>query len=400
MISPEFPDNEHKRQQAVESYGLLDTLPEDRFDGLTAIISEICETPIALITLLDKNRNFLKSHHGIPFNESPRELSFCGHAINQDEPLMIVEDARKDPRFHDNPLITDQGAVFYAGALLINPDGYKLGTICVYDTKPRKLNESQKSSLKILANQVIILLEQILKNQELELLKEQLKRKNRNLEKFTELVSHDLKSPVNNILLLTDFLKQENPDLSSESLGYIKMLQQSSNALKDYINGTLEYYKSDEFIPVTTSRFTAKGLVDEIQSLSNVHSEASITLENNTTFIEANQPALLQIMNNLLVNAIKYNDKEEILIHIRVDEDKHFYKFQIADNGIGIKAELTDRIFGLYEKLGEVDRYGNQGNGIGLATVKNIVSRLGGEIQVSSIYGKGSTFTFTVKKND
>lgn len=400
MISPEFPDNEHKRQQAVESYGLLDTLPEDRFDGLTAIISEICETPIALITLLDKNRNFLKSHHGIPFNESPRELSFCGHAINQDEPLMIVEDARKDPRFHDNPLVTDQGAIFYAGALLVNPDGYKLGTICVYDTKPRKLNESQKSSLKILANQVMILLEQILKNQELELLKEQLKRKNRNLEKFTELVSHDLKSPVNNILLLTDFLKQENPDLSSESLGYIKMLQQSSNALKDYINGTLEYYKSDEFIPVTTSRFTAKELVDELQSLSNIHSEASITLENNTTFIEANQPALLQIMNNLLVNAIKYNDKEEILIHIKVDEDQDFYKFHIADNGIGIKAELTDRIFGLYEKLGEVDRYGNQGNGIGLATVKNIVSRLGGEIQVSSIYGEGSTFTFTIKKND
>lgn len=399
MIAPEFPDNEYKRQKAVESYGLLDTMPEASFDGLTTIISQICETPIALITLLDKDRNFLKSHRGIPFNESPRKLSFCGHAINQDDPLMIVEDAREDPRFHDNPLVTEQGAVFYAGATIVNPDGYKLGTICVYDTKPRILREDQKNALKILAQQVMILFDQILKNKELQILKEDLIRKNLNLEKFTALVSHDLKSPVNNLLLLTDFLKQENTNLSDESLGYITMLQQSSNALKDYINGTLEYYKSDELIPLKTSRFTMDELVEELQSLSNINSEARITVENHTSLLEANKPALLQIMNNLVVNAIKYNDKKEVLIHIKVDEDQHFYTFQITDNGIGIKEESIEHIFGLYEKLGVVDRFGNQGNGIGLATVQNIVTRLGGTIKVVSTYGKSSTFTFTIEKN-
>ena len=121
MIAPDFPDNEIQRQTAVEKYMLLDTLPEDCYDNITALMAYVCETPISLVTLLDKKRNFLKSHHGIPFNEFPREISFCGHAINSDDMITIVEDARLDKRFVDNPLVTEYQAIFYAGVPLIDP---------------------------------------------------------------------------------------------------------------------------------------------------------------------------------------------------------------------------------------------------------------------------------------
>lgn len=133
-----------QRLEAVRSYNLLDTLPEKDFDNITALTASICEVPISLVTLVDADRNFLKSHYGISFSESPRDISFCGHAILEESGLFIVEDARKDPRFQDNPLVKDMNAIFYAGVRLTNPDGYPLGTLCVLDTKPRTLSKSQK----------------------------------------------------------------------------------------------------------------------------------------------------------------------------------------------------------------------------------------------------------------
>ncbi|GAB3002799.1 hypothetical protein GCM10027284_20760 [Cyclobacterium sediminis] len=141
MIPPRLPDNEKRRQFEVNKYQLLDTIPESSYDNITALMAYICDAPISLITLLDKDRNFLKSHYGLPFNESPRAISFCGHAINSQDAITIVEDSRKDERFHDNPLVTEHQAIFYAGAPLTNSEGFKLGTLCVYDTKPRKLTK-------------------------------------------------------------------------------------------------------------------------------------------------------------------------------------------------------------------------------------------------------------------
>lgn len=133
MIEPTFPKNEQERQLAVERYEILDTLPETCFDDITALICDISGAPISLITMLDRDRNYLKSHHGVPFTESPRNISFCGHAINSGDEIMIVEDARLDERFHDNPLVSEFNAIFYAGVPLQTPDGYKLGTLCIYD---------------------------------------------------------------------------------------------------------------------------------------------------------------------------------------------------------------------------------------------------------------------------
>lgn len=399
MIFPRIPKNERKRQIAVENYGLLDTPEEENFDTITSIISQICEAPIALITLLDKERNFLKSHLGLPFRESPRDISFCGHTINESELMMIVEDTRTDVRFQDNPLVKEHNAIFYAGVSLINNDGYKLGTLCIYDHKPRNLSEGQKKILYSLAKQVVMLFEQRIQNDKLRLLKDSLERKNKNLEKFAAVVSHDLKSPINNIISLTNLLKKENQDLPKDSLMYINYLQKSSESLRSYIDGLLSFYKSDELVGLDIKKCHLQELLEECRHIADANSEASITLHTPLEHIFTNETALKQILINLLTNAIKYNDKDQILIDVSCKEDEDFYYWTVGDNGVGIADKHLIKIFDIFGRLGDVDRFGNQGNGIGLATTQKIINTLGGKIHVSSKVGEGSIFSFTIEKN-
>ena len=148
------PKNEEKRLKVLWQYDILDTVPEEVFDDLAELASHICEAPIALITLVDEKRQWFKARIGTSVKETTRDISFCAHAILQDE-LFIVSDASKDPRFKKNPMVTGQPKVrFYAGAPLKSPDGYALGTLCVVDSKPRILRDEQKQSLRILARHV------------------------------------------------------------------------------------------------------------------------------------------------------------------------------------------------------------------------------------------------------
>src|SRR5436190_14980340 len=124
MIPPQTPANEQERLQALYEYDILDTLPEKDFDYLTRIAAQICDTPISLITLIDSSRQWFKSHHGIDVQETGKELSFCAHAINTPQQIMVVPDTRLDERFADNPFVTGEpNAVFYAGVPLVTEKG-------------------------------------------------------------------------------------------------------------------------------------------------------------------------------------------------------------------------------------------------------------------------------------
>lgn len=400
MIAPEIPKNEHLRQKAVEKYGLLDTVPEESFDSITRLISYICDAPIALITLIDNDRNFLKSHHGIPFNESPREISFCGHAINSDEPIMIVEDSRKDERFHDNPLVEDHGAIFYAGVPLVNSDGYKLGTLCVYDNKPRTLNESQINALMDLSKQVMSLYEQKYNNLKLRKFQTHLEERNENLKKFASVVSHDLKSPLSNIVMLTDLLKEENQDnLNEESLQYLNYLKTSSLSLRDYIDGLLQFYKSDHTINQEKENIDFSSFFEKIKELTITGNNVVFEYPTHHRTFYANKNALEQVFLNLITNAIKYNNKDTPVVSIGFEETDSHYLFSVKDNGNGISEHEKSKIFDLFTTLGKEDRDGNKGSGIGLATVKKIISSLNGTVEINSEKGTGSEFSFTISKS-
>src|SRR5215469_13975959 len=151
--------NEAKRLKVLWQYDVLDTVPEEVFDDLTELAARICEAPIALISLVDENRQWFKSKVGITLNETSRDISFCAHAIKQHD-LFIIPDATQDLRFAKNPLVTSDPKIrFYAGAPLITPDGHALGTLCVIDKVPRELRPEQKQALRVLARRVMTQLE-------------------------------------------------------------------------------------------------------------------------------------------------------------------------------------------------------------------------------------------------
>ena len=167
--------NEQKRLEALRSYRILDTDEEADYDDLTEIAAAICDTPIALISFVDKDRQWFKSHYGLNVDQTDRCHSFCSHAIQDPEQLMQVEDAQLDQRFHENPLVTGSPDIrFYAGMPLLDKDGFALGSLCVIDQIPRLLTQIQQKALRTLAQQVIDKLSLRRNNRELQIINQQL----------------------------------------------------------------------------------------------------------------------------------------------------------------------------------------------------------------------------------
>lgn len=160
MKKPEIPENEAERLAFLEQYNILDSLPEQAFDDITAIAAQVCGTPIALVSLIDKNRQWFKSTHGLNVSETSREVSYCAHAIHDPNQIMEVEDASLDERFKNNPLLKGAPYIrYYAGSPLVNTAGHALGTLCVIDHQPRRLSDEQKKVLAALSRHVVLLLE-------------------------------------------------------------------------------------------------------------------------------------------------------------------------------------------------------------------------------------------------
>jgi two-component system, sensor histidine kinase len=200
------PENEQSRLQALERYTVMDTLPEEEYDAITELASYICQVPMALISLIDENRQWFKSRVGVEVNEMPRDISFCQYAI-MGESFLEVADLQQDKRFSANPLVTGEPHIrFYAGTPLLTPDGYAVGTLCVLDTEPRKLSLQQKQALQTLARSVVMQL--VLKDQKkrIEEEKEKACQSVKVKEQFLANMSHEIRTPLNGIVGLTNLL--------------------------------------------------------------------------------------------------------------------------------------------------------------------------------------------------
>jgi GAF domain-containing protein len=159
MGAPILSKNDAARVSALQKYAILDSEPEQAFDDLTQLASYVCKTPIALISLIDEDRQWFKSKVGISATETSRDIAFCSTAIQQPD-VLVVPDTLQDERFRTNPLVISEPNIrFYAGAPLINEDGYALGTLCVVDRTPRNLAPEQEAALKALSRLVLMQLE-------------------------------------------------------------------------------------------------------------------------------------------------------------------------------------------------------------------------------------------------
>lgn len=400
-----IPANEEERLAALRSFQILDTLGESAYDDLTVLATTICEAPIALVSLVDEDRQWFKSKVGLEVDETPRDLAFCAHTILGSEP-MVVPDASQDPRFQNNPLVTGEPHIrLYAGAPITTNDGLNLGTLCVIDQKPRTLEARQIEALKALARQAFSQLELRLSIQGLQQARERerqlkelaelqsarLARNNEALNEFTHVASHDLKSPLRNIRMLAEWIESDSGEsLSKESRRHLELLRDRAENLGNLIDDLLTYCRAGNVQDMLQSVNTRE-LIEEVVGILAPPTDCEIRIEGEALRLETPKAALAQCLRNLLDNALKHAKDSDGPIVISVEGHGEWIRFSVKDHGPGIRPEDQQRIFGMFKTLqGE-----SSGSGLGLAVVKKTIEAFGGDLELESAPGQGSTFHFT-----
>lgn len=426
MILPDTNLNEQQRLAALHEFDILDTLTEKDYDDITKLASTICETPVALISFVDDERQWFKSKIGLDgVSETPRAYSFCSVAIQNSEDTLIVEDSRLDGRFMDNPLVTGEtGIVFYAGVPLVTQTGFGLGTVCVIDKKPRKLRPAQIEGLKILASQVMSLLElrkanlKLQKNEKmldmslsdrtLELAEKNatLEKMNSELQSFTYISSHDLQEPLRKIQTFTSWIvEKDSESLSEKGREYLSKIRQASSRMSTLINDLLNYSRATttERVFETASLRTIAHDVQEDMEQEILDKNATIEL-NNDAEMRVIPFQFRQLLYNLVSNSLKFSrpgidpkitissefKSGEMFADQRLTPKKMYHRISVSDNGIGFEAQYSEKIFQLFQRLGT--RQVQIGTGIGLAIVKKIVENHKGLIVAESGELQGATF--------
>lgn len=417
MTYPILPENEKERLETLKSYKILDTLPERDFDDIVRIASQICQTPISTITIIDENRQWFKAKQGVENSEGPRELSFCAHAIVQPDRPFIIEDAREDERFSDNPLtIGSPYVVFYAGIPLVAENGMPLGTLCVIDSTPKRLKEEQVVALKALASQAMGQLELRKKTFELLETKQNLELKNQALtnakEKleialkakstFLSMMSHEIRSPLHAILGNINLLLEESPRNDQEEP--LNVLKFTGETLLSIINDILDFSKLEAGkVQLENISFNLRDLVKNIVSI-NLHrakeqgNKLQVEIaEQVPNYVGGDPTRLVQVINNLVSNAVKFTKNGVVTIKVSLKEQlstANVLTIEVIDTGIGIPQEAVNQIFEEFVQASSKTTRQFGGTGLGLAIIRKIVELFGTRILVESEVGKGSTFKF------
>lgn len=399
MLAPSIPHNEIQRLEELRELNILDSLPEKSFDDIARLASYICNVPVALISLVDHDTQYFKSSIGLSLTSTPRELSFCGHAINHPDKVFEITDATKDDRFKDNPLVTgDPRIVFYTGVPLVSDNGHALGTLCVIDHKPNKLNEAQTQALASLAGQVLKLLELHHNNQELEKRNAQVKQYAEQMEAFAYMASHDLKEPLRTIRTFSENLERHHSDqLNQKGKQFLHFTVDAARRMTRLIDELMNYAKAGEEQPGEVIPFT-----QVMQDFLQLHQEnieekqASIHYDRYETMqVPSNISSV--VLRNLMLNAIKYVPVERHpIVSVEANETADQWIFTVTDNGVGIAAGDQEKIFLPFQRI----KNGKEkGYGFGLAACKKMLEKHGGTITVNSTPGKGSRFEVRIPKN-
>lgn len=456
MSNVPIPENEEKRLKALNQTDLLDTSDEELFDNITYLASYICKTPIALITLVDKDRQWFKSKVGFDYKETSRDVSFCAHAITNPDDIFIINDTHKDERFSHNPLVTSDPSIrFYAGLPLVTREGYALGTLCVIDRKPRDLSREEISVLRTLRQSAINEIEfrRTIKElartvEEKDIAKKDLLEINEKLKETVTLQSEELES-VNETLeneirehkkaeeelrnaqkmasaaakMKTDFLSQISHEIRTPLntvLSYISLVSESIGATTDLdvsyffqaiekgakrlirtteLILTMSQVQSGDYETIIADDDIADNilipLIDEIKPLADEKGlRVEFLKETSRTMLPFDRNTIRQVFTHLIENAIRFTDKGVISLSLYRDENDKL-NVKVTDTGKGISPEFMENIFSPFsqEETGYTRKY--EGTGLGLALVRKFCELNNAEISVQSQQGRGTSFTVT-----
>jgi signal transduction histidine kinase len=390
MQSAAFPEIEEARIKALLQYGILDTEAEGVYDDFVLMASYICQTPIALISLIDPARQWFKAKTGLTAAETPRDISFCAHAILQPD-VFVVPNALDDSRFADNPLVTgDPHIRFYAGAPLVTPGGLAIGTLCAIDRTPRTLSTEQISSLQALARQVVAQLELRRITKELKLLVD-------NKNKLFHILSHDLRSPFTGILGFSQILADEATALSTEEIQeYATLILTSSEQLLQLVDNMLKCARfelgSFDYQPVLLNMDEAAGKVLALLKSNAARKNITLLYKNDSTVqLEADPTMLHTVLQNLIGNAIKFT-AENGRVTLRATDQDTMIHLSVTDSGVGIAPDKLLHLFEFMAGRSTSGTAGEKGTGLGLLLCREFVEKHGGRIWAESEPGCGSSF--------
>ncbi len=369
------PHNEEERLRALRRLEVLDTGADERFDRITRLVAELLDVPIALVSLVDEDRQWFKSSVGIDDTETPREVAFCSHAILNDAPL-IVQNALEDTRFRDNPLVQGHPNIrFYAGAPLILGDEIRLGTLCAIDTRARVLSPQERRILLELSRVVTDELTLHQRNRELHTLTVQLadeqlhlREANENLQNFAYMTAHDLRTPLKSIVNLCDLAEESTEGERNEFFAIIRREADRAEKLVGKYHGFSR-------LRTATPEWESVRLADLVSETSATLEERTVVTNGDAT-VAGDRVLLGQLLVNLLENANKHGAPGNIEVHITADSPLVSLRVR---NPVRAQVEVDDSLFEPFQTASSE----RAGTGLGLALVARIVELHGGHLSAS-----------------
>ncbi len=399
MKAPALPNNETERLRWLQELEILDSLEEKTYDDLTFLAAQICQTPIALVSLIDSDRQWFKSHYGLAVRETPRDIAFCAHAILGDD-LLVVEDSTRDERFFDNPLVTGQPHVkFYAGAPLVLRDNIRLGTLCVIDNEARTLSEEQRQAIRALARQVVSQLELRLRIKELRYL-------DHAKDEFVSMVSHELRTPLTSVKGSLSLLQHTvGGQLGASAQQLLEIAERNTERLLNIVNDILDLASMEagklelqrEPVDLVEVARNAIDLSDAYCRKCGCRIRLSQEHAGPVPAVMADAQRILQVLINLISNAAKFSRQDDML-EISVANVDHSVRVGVTDHGKGIPPEQLGNLFKKFKQIGG----GNAklpGTGLGLSICKQIMELHQGRIWCESIPEQRTTFYFSMPLN-
>ena len=387
-------------------YRVLDTDPELPFDDLVRVASHICGTPIALVSLVDRDRQWFKAKVGLDASETPRDLAFCAHAI-LDDAVFEVQDTLEDPRFATNPLVTSAPAIrFYAGAPLIVGEALRLGTLCVIDRQPRALEESQRDALRALARQVVAQLDLrklLSAEREIRAEREQLIAQLQEVADFRNrllaTVSHEMRTPLTamkgSLQLVAGGVLGALPE---QAQGAVEIAHRSTERLARLTNDLLDLEKLGSMRGAFEPKaLEPQGMLRKVaKELEGLDPQVSLRIVVDPEAPEevyADPDRIQQVLVNLVGNAVRFSPVGGTVTLRLAPGEQRPVRFEVSDEGPGISEEDQGRLFRAFSQVGSKQQRAG-GAGLGLAICRSIAELHRARLGVVSEPGEGATFYF------